>query len=140
MIEITPSLHIDDGAVEEVFLRSPGPGGQHVNKVETGVQLRFNAAASPAIPPDMLSRLRALAGRRMTKAGVLIISAHRHSAQERNRTDAKSRLVELLRLAAIEPKRRRPTKPTKASKQRRLNSKKRRSDVKKGRGRVHDPG
>lgn len=135
-IEITPTLHIAEDEIVETFTRAPGPGGQNVNKVETAVQLRFDAAASPAISAAVLRRLRTLAGQRMTKAGVLVIAAHRYRSQERNRADALARLVELIRAATVTPKRRRPTKPSKAAKQRRIDSKKRRGDIKRGRGRV----
>mgnify|MGYP001161058385 FL=1 len=134
MIKITQTISISDNEVQEVFIRSPGPGGQNVNKVATGVQLRFDARKSQSITSAILRRLRTLAGRRMTKDGVLVITAHRHRSQERNRVDALERLQALLRNAAEIPKRRRATKPTKASKERRLNSKKRRSEVKQNRG------
>ena len=139
MIKITQTISISNNEVQEVFIRSPGPGGQNVNKVATGVQLRFDVRKSQSITSAILRRLRTLAGRRMTKDGVLVITAHRHRSQERNRIDALKRLQALLRNAAEIPKRRRATNPTKASKERRLNSKKRRSEVKRNRG-VLSPG
>ena len=134
MIDITPKLSIYAHEVQQVFIRSPGPGGQNVNKVATGVQLRFNARQSQSITPAIFRRLCTEAGRRMTNDGVLVITAHRHRSQERNRVDAFERLQMLLRSAVKTPKRRRVTKPTKASKERRLDSKKRRSEVKRNRG------
>ena len=139
MIDITPTLSISEHEVQQVFIRSPGPGGQNVNKVATGVQLRFNAKQSQSITPAIFRRLCTKAGRRMTNDGVLVITAHRYRSQERNRVDAMERLQALLRNAAEIPKRRQATKPTKASKERRLNSKKRRSEVKRNRG-VLSPG
>ena len=136
MIHITPSISLSEDEIEERFIRSPGPGGQHVNKVETAVQLRFDAANSPNLPPEVLARLRGLAGRRMTKDGVVVIIARRTRSQERNRADALERLVELVREAAVPPKTRRPTKPTRAAKRRRLEGKKIRGAIKKGRGRI----
>ena len=134
MITITPTLSIYEHEVQQVFIRSPGPGGQNVNKVATGVQLRFNARQSQSITPAIFRRLCTEAGQRMTNDGVLVITAHRHRSQERNKADAIERLQALLRKAALTPKRRRATKPTRAAKERRLNSKKRRSEIKRGRG------
>lgn len=134
MIEVTSSIVLDDGDLEERFIRSPGPGGQKVNKTETGVQLRFDARNSAALSHAVFRRLKTLAGRRMTAEGVIVISATQYRTQERNRRDAVERLVDLIREAAIPPKHRRPTRPTKASVKRRLEGKRRRSDVKKGRG------
>jgi ribosome-associated protein len=138
MIPITPAISISEDEFEERFVRSPGPGGQHVNKVETAVQLRFDAANSPNLPPEVLARLRGIAGRRMTRDGVVVIAANRYRRQERNRQDARDRLVELLRDAARPPKQRRPTRTPPASKRRRLETKKKRGAVKKTRGRVAD--
>lgn len=136
MIRITASISIDESEVEEHFVRSPGPGGQKVNKTESAVQLRFDARTSPSISEAVFSRLKPLAGRRMTKDGVIVITANRFRAQEQNRRDALERLVSLIRGAAVPPKHRRPTRPTKAAKQRRLDSKRQRGGVKKGRGNV----
>lgn len=130
MIPITPSISLDDNEIVENFIRASGPGGQNVNKVESAVQLRFDAWRSPNIPDDVLARLKTLSGRRMTGEGVLVITAQRFRTQERNRADALERLVELIRQASVRPVVRRPTRPTRASKQRRLSSKKARSDVK----------
>ena len=138
MIPITPAISISEDEFEERFVRSPGPGGQHVNKVETAVQLRFDAANSPNLPPEVLARLRGIAGRRMTRDGVVVIAASRFRSQERNRQDARDRLVELLREAATPPKQRRPTRTPPASKRRRLETKKKRGAVKKTRGPVAD--
>jgi ribosome-associated protein len=131
MIQITPSLAIDEREFTESFIRSSGPGGQNVNKLSTAVELRFDAARSPAIDPDLLARLRRLAGRRMNEDGVLIIKAQSFRKQERNRADALARLIDLIRRAVVPPKPRRATRPTLASKQRRLNAKTRRSETKR---------
>lgn len=138
MIKVTPSISLSDDEIEEQFVRSPGPGGQNVNKVETAVQLRFNAAQSPNLPESVIRQLITLAGRRMTKDGVIVISANRFRSQERNREDALNRLIELIREAATPAKARRKTRPTLASKQRRLEGKQRRSSIKKLRGADQD--
>ena len=137
MIKITTTLYISRKELEETFTRSPGPGGQHVNKVATGVQLRFDARNSTSISPSMLRRLRFLAGRKITNNGVLIITSHRHRTQSQNRSAALERLVKLLRQTAKPQKIRRSTTPSKASQERRLTSKKRHSETKKNRSRVN---
>jgi len=136
MINITPSIYIDPSEIEEVFLRASGPGGQKVNKTESAVQLRFDARLCRALSNAVFLRLKKLAGRRMTASGQLVITARQFRTQEQNRRDAMDRLIELIREAAQPPKHRRPTKPTKASKQRRLESKKRIANIKRARGRV----
>ncbi|MGA7982353.1 MAG: alternative ribosome rescue aminoacyl-tRNA hydrolase ArfB [Chromatiaceae bacterium] len=133
MIEVTPKITLDDKELEERFIRSPGPGGQNVNKLSTAVQLRFDIARSPSLPEDVRRRLIRLAGRRVSTDGVLTIEAHRFRTRERNREDAVERLVELVRLAAHQPKPRKKTRPTRASKERRLESKRQRSNVKRHR-------
>ena len=138
MIPVTASIALAEDEIEEHFIRSPGPGGQHVNKVETAVQLRFNAADSPALSAAVLGRLRTLAGKRMTCDGVVVITARRFRSQDRNRQDALARLIGLIRQAATPIKHRRPTKPTRGSKQRRLDTKQRRSTIKKSRSTVGD--
>src|SRR5215813_15141317 len=120
MIRITDSISIDEGELVENFIRSGGPGGQNVNKLATAVQLRFDVRHSPSLPPDVRARLERLAGRRLTREGVLVINAHRHRTQERNREDARERLIELVREAATPPTPRRATKPTRASRERRI--------------------
>jgi ribosome-associated protein len=133
-LEITPELVIDDGAFEERFVRASGPGGQNVNKVATAVQLRFDVDRS-SLGPDVRDRLRALAGSRMTEGGVLVIDARAHRTQSQNREEARARLVALIRRALVRPKRRRPTRPGAAAKERRLVEKKHRSESKRARGR-----
>jgi ribosome-associated protein len=134
MIRITDHISIDESELDESFIRSSGPGGQNVNKLSTAVQLRFDVRRSPSLPGDVRGRLERLAGRRLTRDGVLIITAQNHRTQERNRADALDRLVELIRQAAVRPIPRRATRPTKASRRRRLDSKKRRSGIKALRG------
>jgi ribosome-associated protein len=136
VIRITPTLAIDESEIEERFVRASGPGGQNVNKVASAVELRFDAARSPALAPDVLQRLRAIAGGRMTDEGVLVIDARRHRTQHQNREDARNRLAALIREALVRPKKRRRTRPTAASKARRITSKRHRSDVKRRRGRI----
>lgn len=130
MIKITPTISIDEEELSESFVRASGPGGQNVNKVASAVQLRFDAAGSPHLPDWVKTKLIALAGQRATNDGVIVISADRFRTQERNREDARARLVELIAQAAHREKPRRPTKPTKASKERRLKGKAVRSGVK----------
>ncbi len=130
MIRITPWLTIDDEVIVEDFVRASGPGGQNVNKLSTAVQLRFPVRGNPDLPPDVAQRLERLAGRRLTLDGVLVISAQRFRTQERNRADARERLIALLEQAAERPTIRRPTRPTLGSKKRRLEEKSRRSGIK----------
>lgn len=134
MIQVTDSITIDENEIEESFVRSPGAGGQKVNKTASAVQLRFDARKCRALSNAQFLRLQSLAGRRMTRDGVIVIIANRFRTQEQNRRDAMDRLFALIREAATPPKRRRPTKPTKGSKLRRLDSKHRQSDIKKNRG------
>lgn len=137
MIRITDQISIDESEIEESFVRSSGPGGQNVNKLSTAVQLRFDVRASPSLPNDVALRLMRLAGRRVTKDGVLVLIAQNHRTQERNRAEAQERLVALIQEAAVRPTPRRATKPTKASKLRRIEGKKRRSGIKDMRQKKH---
>jgi len=130
MIRVTDRISIDESEVAESFIRSSGPGGQNVNKLSTAVQLRFDVRHSPSLPDDVRVRLERLAGKRLTREGVIVITAQSHRTQERNRADALDRLLELIRAAAVRPVPRRPTRPTKASRERRIESKKRRSGIK----------
>jgi ribosome-associated protein len=130
MLRVSKDIVIDDRELEERFIRASGPGGQHVNKVATAVELRFDVRQCSALPPSVAARLERLAGRRLTEEGVLVIRAERFRTQERNRDDARERLLKLIRKAAIVPKRRVATKPTRASKERRREDKTKRSRVK----------
>jgi len=138
VIEITPTISIDESELEFVFVRSSGPGGQNVNKVATAVQLRFDAAASPSLDDQTRARLIRLAGSRMTADGVLIINARRHRTQERNREDAIARFITLVKEASKKPKTRRKTRPSAASKERRLLDKQKRGELKRTRKPVRD--
>lgn len=137
MIRITPAIVIDESEIQEDFVRASGPGGQNVNKVATTVQLRFDVAHSRTLPEEVRGRLISLAGNRITEDGILIIDARRFRTQGRNREDATNRLVELIRKASERPKIRRRTRPTLASKLRRLESKRRSAESKRGRRPVH---
>jgi ribosome-associated protein len=130
MIRITDRISIEEHELEERFVRASGPGGQNVNKLSTAVQLRFDVRRSPSLTTDVRLRLERMAGRRLTRDGVLVIMAQRHRTQERNRQDALDRLKELIQAASIAPTPRRPTRPTRGSKERRLASKKNRSGIK----------
>ena len=131
MIRVNPQIELDEREIQEDFVRASGPGGQNVNKVSTAVQLRFDVARSPSLPEPVRARLATLAGRRLTRDGVLIIEAERYRSQRRNRDDALDRLIELIREACEVDKPRRPTRPTLASKKRRLESKQRLGETKK---------
>jgi ribosome-associated protein len=131
MIRVNAEIEIDDREIQEDFVRASGPGGQNVNKVSSAVQLRFDAAHCPTLPEDVRLRLRKLAGRRMTDDGILIIEASRFRTQGRNRADAMVRLIELIGAAAEKPKPRLKTRPTLASKKRRLEGKQQRGEVKR---------
>jgi ribosome-associated protein len=130
LIPITRTIAIDEREIEERFIRASGPGGQNVNKLSTAVQLRFDVRRSPSLPNDVRARLETLAGKRLSKDGVLTITAQQHRTQDRNRSDALERLVELIRRAAVPPVPRRPTKPSKGERRRRLEAKGRRSTIK----------
>ena len=131
MIQITSTIAIGDEEIEESFVRSPGPGGQNVNKVASAVQLRFDVARNATLPPEVKARLVRLAGSRITREGVLILTAHEHRSQDRNRQDALAKLIDLIRRATIVPAKRYKTKPSFGARQRRLESKGRRSKIKK---------
>jgi ribosome-associated protein len=130
-LQVTDSISLNDSELQFAFIRSSGPGGQNVNKVATGVQLRFDALRSPALPEDVRQRLLTLAGSRLTGEGVIQIDARRYRTQERNREDAVQRLVDLICQAAQAPRPRKKTRPTQAATLRRLEKKKRRSQVKR---------
>lgn len=134
------AITIPEAELVESFIRASGPGGQNVNKVSSAVQLRFDIRASPSLPDDVAVRLMRLAGSRLTRDGVIVITADRFRTQERNRADARERLAALVAAAEVRPVKRRPTKPSTGSKERRLAGKAVRSSIKAGRGKVsgHD--
>jgi len=133
VLRITPDITLDDSEFEETFVRASGPGGQNVNKVSTAVQLRFNVYASPSLPGDVRERLVKLAGKRINSAGELMITSQRYRTQAQNRNDAREKLAGLIRAATHKPKPRRKTKPSAAAKRRRLETKRRKGETKRGR-------
>lgn len=138
MIQVNATITIPDSEITMTFVRSDGPGGQHVNKTSTAVQLRFDALHSPSLPEAVRRRLVHLAGHRLTSDGILIIDARRHRSQKQNRQDALDRLTSLLRKAAQPPRTRRPTKPSQASRRRRMETKRHRARIKRSRQTVRD--
>jgi len=134
MIQVTDTISIDDSELSESFVRASGPGGQNVNKVSSAVQLRFDVRGSPSLPNEVAVRLMRLAGKRLTKEGVIVIIAQAHRDQTRNRADARERLFDLIRRAAVRPVPRRATKVPKAQKRKRIEGKKHRSAIKSLRG------
>lgn len=139
-MRIAEGVFLDEGELSESFVRSPGPGGQNVNKVATAVRLRFDLAANRSLPEAVKERLRKIAGSRVTTEGVLVVEAHRFRTRERNREDARERLARLVQRALVPPVPRRPTKPTGASRERRLDEKKRRGEAKASRRGIPDDG
>jgi ribosome-associated protein len=133
-MRVSDTIDIDDSELSESFVRSSGPGGQNVNKVASAVQLRFDVRQSPSLPNDVAVRLMRLAGKRLTKDGVIVIIAQQHRTQERNRADARERLIDLIRAAAVPPVPRRATRVPKGEKKRRVEGKRHRSRVKSLRG------
>ena len=138
-MRITPEISIDENEIKEEFILGSGPGGQNINKVSTGVQLRFDVACSPSLPEDVRRRLIRLAGKRITTSGELIIESKAYRSQRRNRDEARLRLLELLKQASQKPKTRMKTRPTRESRERRLSNKRLRGDTKKMRRRLHGP-
>lgn len=133
MLEIAPDLQLDENELNYEFIRASGPGGQNVNKVATAVQLRFDVQSSPSLPETVKARLVKLAGKRITADGILLIEAKRYRTQEQNRQDAEKRMIKLIQQALKKPKPRKPTRPSAAARAKRLDEKKRRSELKRSR-------
>jgi ribosome-associated protein len=138
MIKINDQISLQDDEITETFVRASGPGGQNVNKLSTAVELRFDVRGSRSLPDDVSIRLQRLAGRRLTKDGILVLEAQRHRTQERNRADALDRLIALIKEAAVVPKPRKKTKPSRAAKAERIDQKVHRGKVKRMRGKKAD--